>query len=372
MAIEVDFELPEEYGALTPLQEYPVHEWAEDGFPGFEARSDPRAYERYWFTTQDRTGELLVVTGFGLYPNLKTVEAYGIVNLRGRHTTVRGHRSLTRNRFDMTVGPLSFEVVQPFRQWHLSLADNEYGISYEIDWLDSKRQVLRPPGLGGYESFGRQRGVVIVEGERFALTESAFLGSRDHHWGVRDGVGGPGHAIAGGRRPTTAPGGQWVEFDDWSIWLNRVFYNVGDARPGAGQVVNQDIRIRFDDDRKTLREIRTTNLLDTGEVKELHWQVLGNQVAALRCGMYGGPDGGTPTGNLFHGMYVGEKVVSGETFDLGDPVQRVQVLGNDDYHCRVTCDGETTYGVFEANSSTYALAAGGVQTPMGRFGLLEE
>ena len=121
-----------------------------------------------------------------------------------------------------------------------------------------------------------------------------------------------------------------------------------------------------------MREIRNTNLLDTGEVKKLHWEVLGNQVAALRCGMYGGPDGGTPDGNLFHGMYVGDNVVSGDKFDLNDATQRARVLGNDDYHCRVTCDGETTYGVFEANSITYALAAANANTPMGTFGLLEE
>lgn len=372
MPIKVDYELPEEYGALTPLAEYPVHEWSEDAFPGFEARSDPRAYERYWFTAQDRTGDLMVVTGFGLYPNLRTVEAYAIVNLRGRHTTVRAHRRLTRNRLDMGVGPLSFEVVQPFRQWHLALADNEHGIAYEIDWLDSKRQVLRPPGLGGYESFGRQRGFVMVEGERFDLDESTFQGSRDHHWGIRDGVGGPGYAVDGGRRPTTAPGGQWVEFGDWSIWLNRVFYNVGDERPGAGMIPSQEIRVRFDDDRKTVREVRSTNLLDTGEVKELHWEVLGNQIGALRCGMYGGPDGGTPNGDVWQGMYVGDNVVTGDTFDLNDPAERARVLGNDDYHCRVTCDGETTYGVFEANSITYGLAAANASTPMGKFALLED
>jgi hypothetical protein len=371
MAINADFELSAEFGALTPLQEFPVHEWAQDSFPGFEARSDPRSYERYWFTAQDRSGDLLVITGFGLYPNLKTVEAYSIVNLRGKHTTVRAHRSLTRNRFDMQAGPIELAPVVPFKQWHLSLRENEFGVSYEIDWFDSKRAVLRPPGLGGYESFGRQTGIVVVDGERFELTDGSFLGSRDHHWGVRDGVGGPGHALEGGRRPTTAPCGQWVEFNDWSIWGNRVFYNPGDSRPGAGQVVRQESRFRFDADKRTVRRVVTSNLLDTGELKELHWEVLGNQIGALRCGMYGGPDGGTPNGNLFHGMRVGENVVTGETFDLNDPAQREKVLGNDDYHCRVTCDGEVTYGIYEANSITYDLARSGATTPMGKLSLLD-
>ena len=361
MAINLDFELPAELGALTPLAEYPVHEWSPETFPTFEVRSDPRSYERYWFTAQDRTGDLMVVTGFGLYPNLKTVEAYGIVNLRGKHTTVRAHRALSRNRFDMSVGPLQFSVVEPFKQWRLVLAPNDYGVSYDINWFDSKRQVMRPPGLGGYESFGNQAGTVVVNGETFTLDRASYLGSRDHHWGIRDGVGGPGHALEGGRRPTTAPSGQWVEFADWSIWGNRVFYNMGDARPGAGMVIRQECRFRFDADKRTIRKIVTTNLLDTGETKVLHWEVLGNQIGALRCGMYGGPDGGTPDANLFHGMSVGQNVVSGETFDLNDDAQRARVLGNEDYHCWVTCDGETTYGLFEANSWTYGFAASGTR-----------
>lgn len=59
MPINVDYELDPEFGPLTPLQEYRVHECFADAFPGFEARSDPRSYERYWFTCQDRTGDLL-------------------------------------------------------------------------------------------------------------------------------------------------------------------------------------------------------------------------------------------------------------------------------------------------------------------------
>lgn len=371
MSINADFALPDEYGALTPISELPIHEWPQETYPGFEFRSDPRAYERYWFTSQDRTGDLMVITGFGLYPNLKTVESYAIVNLRGQHTAVRAHRSLSRNRLDMSVGPLSFQLVEPFKQWHLHLGENDYGISFEIDWFDSKRAVIRPPGLGGYESFGRQRGTVTVRGERFELTDATFSGSRDHHWGVRDGVGGPGHALDGGRRPTTHPCGQWVEFEDWALWGDRVFYNVGDPRPGATRAVKQEFAFRFDTDNRTMREVVTTNLLDTGEVKELRWEVLGNQIGALRCGMYGGPDGGTPNQNLFHGMPAGENTVTGETFNMDDPAERAKVLGNDDYHCRVTCDGETTYGVFEANSITFGLAKAGVKTPAGALRLLE-
>ena len=110
--------------------------------------SDPQAYERMWFTSQDSTGELLVVAGMGIYPNLGTAEAFAIVNVRGRHTTVRAHRKLGLNRMDMTTGPLTFEVVEPFRQWRLRLDENAFGISFDISWFDTKRPVYRLIGGG--------------------------------------------------------------------------------------------------------------------------------------------------------------------------------------------------------------------------------
>ena len=82
---------------------------------------DAQAYERVWFTCQDKVGDLLVVVGLAFYPNLGTAEAFAIVNVRGSHTTVRAHRKLGTDRMDMALGPFGFEVVEPFRHWRLRL-----------------------------------------------------------------------------------------------------------------------------------------------------------------------------------------------------------------------------------------------------------
>ena len=351
-------EISSEYAPLDALDELPLHEWSERD-ARFQSTTDPRAYERYWFTAQDKKGELFVVTGFGLYPNLGTVEAYAIVNLRGQHTTVRAHRRLRGNRLSMRVGPINFEPVSAYREWRLTLDENEYGISYDLRWFDTKRPVLQPIRfLGGYESFGRQEGTVVVKGEKFTLDRDSFMGSRDHHWGVRDGVGGPGHRLnpEGG---SAATGGVWVEFGDWSVWGNRVLYNVGDPRPGAGQIVRQERRLKFDEAQVFLEGV-VTNTLANGEVKVLHMKRLGYQTAYLRCGMYGGREGGTPNGDIWHGMYVGDNVVSGETFDTTRPEVRRHLAGAADHHCIVTCDGETTYGMFESHDPiTYEMCRDG-------------
>ncbi len=108
-----------EHAPLSGLDEFLVHNapypvrvmWTPDA----------QAYERVWFTCQDKVGDLLVVIGLAFYPNLGTAEAFAIVNVRGSHTTVRAHRTLGTDRMDMALGPFSFEVVEPFRRWRLRL-----------------------------------------------------------------------------------------------------------------------------------------------------------------------------------------------------------------------------------------------------------
>ena len=165
-----------EHAPLSGLDEFLVHNapypvrvmWTPDA----------QAYERVWFTSQDKVGDLLVVIGLAFYPNLGTAEAFAIVNHRGLHTTVRAHRKLGNDRMDMAIGPFSFEVVEPFRRWRLRLdadaaeAATGHRIGYDMSWLDTKRPIFRQLGAGiivggramspiaGYDGFGRQEGWV--------------------------------------------------------------------------------------------------------------------------------------------------------------------------------------------------------------------
>ena len=106
--------------------------------------------------------------------------------------------------------------------------------------------------------------------------------------------------------------GQWVEFRDWSLWSPRVLYNFGDPRQGAGATVHREHRIRFEPDTKIPISGEIDVYLPDGSTKLLTFERLGNQIGFLRCGMYGGINGGTPVGDIWHGMDVGETVM-GET-----------------------------------------------------------
>ncbi len=338
--------------------------------------SDVQAYERMWFTSQDRSGHLLVVAGMGIYPNLGTAEAFAIVNRRGQHTTVRAHRKLGLNRVDMTVGPIHFELVEPFRQWRLQLDPNEHGTSFDIAWFDTKRPVYRNQGSGlfmgtrpfagvaGYDGFGRQEGWVVVDDERFELTTQTYLGTRDHHWGTRDGVGGRAH-WSGHQHPHS---GEWVEFEEYGIWGDHVLYNLGDPRRGSGSLEDRRYRLRFEPETHLLLSGEVDYVFAGGAVRTAAFERLGNQTAYLRCGMYGGPNGGTPDGDIWQGMDLGDGVVSGETYDTNDPDVRARICGLDQHHCRFVSEGETTFGIVEPyDTLCYEMARRGT----GGFSLLD-
>ena len=348
-----DFEASAEHAPMSGLDEYLIH---NNPLPvRVMWTSDPRSYERVWFTSQDRTGELLVVCGVAFYPYLDTAEAFAIVNHRGTHTTVRAHRRLGFNRMDMRVGPLAFEAVRPFREWRLTLDDNDHAISFDIRWFDTKRSRYRNigaqtiaagrlfEGVAGYEGFGAQQGWVQIGGERHHLEPAMHCGTRDHHWGTRDGVGGPAnwsghqHAISG----------LFVEFSDWALWCDTTLANLGDERPRTVGVRSQQYRLRFEPDTQLLVGGEADIVLDSGDEKHVTFERFGQQIAFLRCGMYGGPNGGTPDGDIWQGMYVGDGVVGGETYDVNDPAVRSRICGVDQMQIRVECGGEVAVGLIE-------------------------
>lgn len=336
----MDLEVSPEHSPLSGIDEYFVH-----NFPAPTRvmwTSDPQAYERMWLTTQDSTGDIVVVCGIGIYPNLGTADAFAIVNCRGRHTTVRAHRLLGDNRLDMQIGPLKFEVVRPFGEWRLTLSANEMDVEFDIHWFDSKRAVFRNLGAGrvsrrrisngtaGYDTFGNQSGWIRVGSEKFELDRANYRGTRDHHWGTRDGVGGP--ALYHG--PPWAFSGQWVDFDQFGLWGEHVTYPLGDPRPGSELLQRRDHRLRFDEDSKLILGGEIDLYFVSGEMKTMTFQRLGNQIIFLRCGMYGGPNGGTPDGDIWQGMAVGDNVVTGETYDVSDPAVCRRISGLDQIHAR--------------------------------------
>ncbi len=165
--------------------------------------------------------------------------------------------------------------------------------------------------------------------------------------------------------------GEWVEFEEFGIWGDHVLYNLGDERKRSGTLAKRVHRMRFEPETNLLHSGEVDLVFADGAIKTMSFERLGNQIAFLRCGMYGGPNGGTPDGDIWHGMRVAsgdEVVVHGETFDVNDPAVRSRLAGQDQHHCRITCGGEVTYGLVEPyDTLCYDVSKAGV---MG-FSLLD-
>ena len=187
---------------------------------------DPRAYERYWMVCHDPKGEVLVATGSSFYPNLDRAEAYAIVNHRGRHSTVRAFRALGADRADLRLGPIAPQIIRGMRWWRYILEPNEWGVSYQLDFRDTTRQMFREPlsdTAGGSPEGSPQRrdhrvrelrrGRRLGRGRRHPHRDSlpGHPGTRDRHWGVGRGVGGPAMSL-GGRLHVGVSGNAFVAF----------------------------------------------------------------------------------------------------------------------------------------------------------------
>ena len=104
-----------------------------------------------------------------------------------------------------------------------------------------------------------------------------------------------------------------------------------------GRIVKTERRLRFEPDTQIFLEGIIDYTLETGEVKQVHYRRFGYQTAYMRCGMYGG----TPDKNIYQGQYVGDNVVEGDHYDVTPANVRGRLVGIDEHHCEVTCDGQT-------------------------------
>ncbi len=69
-----------------PLDEYPVH---QTPLPMDRvASSDRNFYDRCYFNAHDRSGDVFLVTGLGVYPNLGVIDAYATARCGDRQWSV--------------------------------------------------------------------------------------------------------------------------------------------------------------------------------------------------------------------------------------------------------------------------------------------
>jgi hypothetical protein len=344
---------------LTPLDDLLAHQTPET----FDhvATSDRNFFDRYYFNCHTLDGEVFLVFGMGLYPNLDVIDAFVSVVYQHKQYIVRASRLLHRDRLNTAVGPLSVQVIEGLRRLRVRCDPHEPGVAFDLEFegvtfpLEEPRFFTRTAGRVTNDYIrmtqcGRWRGWLEVAGRRFEVTAERWWGARDHSWGVRP-VGEPeppgaraGHA---GR-----PQFFWMwtpqQYDDCCLYFSAredaeghrwhqsatLAYPYNSEWPPEQCEVNHRITLapgsrRFERVTMQVRSGTETYEVTSEPLAMVYMAGIG----------YGPP--------WRHGVYQGPLAVEGDVWDQRDEETAGRYFGLTETLSRFSMSGRTGYGVFE-------------------------
>lgn len=310
-------------------------------------------------------GKYHLSLGFGLYPNRNVIDAFALLNVDNKtQYTVRASRELRPQPDEVKVGPFSYEIVQPLKKLRCRLDDNQYGLSYDIEFdgimLPSEEdpQFTRYKGrvienVQRYVQAGRGSGWIKFEGNTLKLDKKSCFVGRDHSWGVRR----TGAWQEAGVEPPPIPPGylySWgvMQFDKWGaafhtreLWdgtpllsSGSIFYPYGSGKEEVRMArVAHDFKFRPDMRKLTAGSV--TLIAPDGAQTEISLKTL--SYTCLKPGGYFDYRG------FVHGQWMGPYFIDGFKLDLTDPNVLREVSFIDDAGCELRCGKEVGYGCIE-------------------------
>jgi hypothetical protein len=188
---------------LVPADEWFVHQIVET--QAYVAQADRSWTEKVCAMAAARDGALQVGLGVGKYTNRNVFDGYAAVSRGREQWTVRASRRLSDDPHSMSVGPISYTIVEPLKSIRFACAAND-AVPIAFEWTFSavvpavvetrdrtraRRGYRADADLLRYHQTGTASGWVEVDGERTAIESDAWFSTRDHSWGVRHDVGTP-------------------------------------------------------------------------------------------------------------------------------------------------------------------------------------
>ena len=181
------------------------------------ASADRAWTEKCWFTLMRKDGAMQASFGLGKYANRNVLDGFAGVQIGTQQRTVRASRVLAPRLDDLAVGPLGYEVAEPFKAIRLSLAENTaQPLTFELTFhatmpaFFEKRDVVIASGRVSSDTIrfhqaGTVSGWIEIAGERHQVVPEEWCGFRDRSWGIREHVGQePGDLVPGGLGATGA------------------------------------------------------------------------------------------------------------------------------------------------------------------------
>jgi hypothetical protein len=345
---------------LTDPDEYFNH---QTSFPHMMVdNSDPNWRERYWYSFQDVKNQNLIVSGgYGKYPNRDVMEGCVMVQCHDRQWNLRASRQLLPLTNRIAVGPLSAEIIEPFRKLRFRLDDNPSGVTMDVEWrsdwpamLEGKHfEVNRARvthDIMRYVQLGRVQGSVTVEGERFDLDWETGWGERDHSWGIRPMASVPGDP------PVASAAWNFLAFCPMQFESFALHFYLFEAQAGrpthlSASIIRKD-GLQDDDDIVSVdhdfewEPATTVRTLKGGRITIAFWsgRVLRIDLRALKPRAYlqGGGYG------VDQGNWKGEFHLEHDIWDLSQTQNlKNYIKGTSDHLFEARCDGEIGYGIME-------------------------
>jgi hypothetical protein len=152
--------------------------------------------DRCYFNLHPPDDSMLIVSGYGNYPNTQSAHGYAKVALAdGRHWDLDAGRRVTTDRGDLHAGPMRWTCVEPLERWLLELGPNESGIEWELHYesvaplwellpISVRKNGRTLADFQHIKQPARYTGWVKIEGEEISV--DGFSGGRDRTFGVRD------------------------------------------------------------------------------------------------------------------------------------------------------------------------------------------
>lgn len=157
--------------------------------------------EKIWMTLFRKDGSLQLDFGLGKYSNRNVLDGFAGCQQGTSQRTIRASRVLRPAIEDLAVGPLRYDVLEPFRRIRITCAANAaQPLEFDLTFTD-----LMPAFFEGrdrevhngrlatdvvrYHQTGTIVGWIQIDGERIVVNPDEWFGVRDHSWGVREHVG---------------------------------------------------------------------------------------------------------------------------------------------------------------------------------------
>ena len=343
------------------LDEYPLH---QTPLPMNQvASSDRNFYDRCYFNLHGQSGDIFLVTGLGVYPNLGVIDAYAAARCGDRQWAVRFSDALAERSMEQRVGGYQIEVVEPLRRLRLTCSVPGSGITFELDWTAAFAAVQEEPHImlsrgrpifnaSRFSQLGSWSGWLNVGDSEFAVTPDRWGGARDRSWGIRP-VGEPEPA---GRSAAEATGGFWwlyapIRFPSFGLIV------IVQESPDGYRTLNDAKRIWADGRIEQLGWPRLEISYRSGsrhpETAVLHMTDRAGQPVTLEIETVtsvplhvGAGYGADP--DWSHGRWMGRDWTGSTEYDLTDPAVAGRIpFGVTDHLARARCDGEEGWGLFE-------------------------